>query len=357
MGSWSVYCGISQIAITSGQKCVLLPLKESMGEYLPYLPATLPIFGEYDDYGGIENIEKDENTKLIEEHFDCTIEEFCTFFTRGCIRDDEDDFPKKLKKVKEIKKWKFMLIERQVYDFMSSYVSSDYKGHLEFGNPKILEMLGFTFVGESTDHKSWDPKRFNKVWKFGDKTFFGDGTWIHGENDENVYWFNDRHSVYEEKDSCALRTHVDIPEDKLWMGEKSMVQLWEHFDEQKQCELLGWILGIDRFDRAPWNNYKIDVEAMLKLAPGMDIEFIKKMAEEEKIQRLSITNKYSENLKVIGNRLCELVTIRQNLHPMSGWFSPHQLYVTPQCGEYTEHQIIIDKFSQINKSYIQEEEE
>ena len=135
------------------------------------------------------------------------------------------------------------------------------------------------------------------------------------------------------------------------------VQLWEHFDEQKQCELLGWILGIDRFDRAPWNNYKIDVEAMLKLAPGMDIEFIKKMAEEEKIQRLSITNKYSENLKVIGNRLCELVTIRQNLHPMSGWFSPHQLYVTPQCGEYTEHQIIIDKFSQINKSYIQEEEE
>lgn len=49
MGSWSVYCGISQIAITSGDKCVLLPLKESDGNragYLPYLPAALPNYSE-----------------------------------------------------------------------------------------------------------------------------------------------------------------------------------------------------------------------------------------------------------------------------------------------------------------------
>jgi hypothetical protein len=37
-------------------------------EYHRYSPATLPIFGKYNDYGGIEDIVIDDNTKLIEEH-------------------------------------------------------------------------------------------------------------------------------------------------------------------------------------------------------------------------------------------------------------------------------------------------
>jgi hypothetical protein len=54
MGSWSVSCGISNIAITAEQECVLLPLKKSVGiDYHQYQPAALPIFGRYDDYGGI----------------------------------------------------------------------------------------------------------------------------------------------------------------------------------------------------------------------------------------------------------------------------------------------------------------
>lgn len=81
MGSWSVYCGISQISITDGKKCVLLPLKKTAsGSYLPYMPATLPVFGEYNDYGGMQNIEENENTKFIEEYFNCKISEFCDFF-------------------------------------------------------------------------------------------------------------------------------------------------------------------------------------------------------------------------------------------------------------------------------------
>ena len=41
MGSWSVYCGLSNLAITSGQECVFLPLKKNNRGYLPYIPATL----------------------------------------------------------------------------------------------------------------------------------------------------------------------------------------------------------------------------------------------------------------------------------------------------------------------------
>lgn len=67
MGSWSVNCGISNITITAGTECVLLPLKtnENGEGYLPYLPATLPIFGEYDDYGGIENIIEDDGQTSV----------------------------------------------------------------------------------------------------------------------------------------------------------------------------------------------------------------------------------------------------------------------------------------------------
>lgn len=81
MGSWSVNCGISNISITSGNDCVLLPLKKNTEYegYLPYLPATLPIFGTYDDYGGLEDILKDDNTKLIAKHFNITIEKFVQY--------------------------------------------------------------------------------------------------------------------------------------------------------------------------------------------------------------------------------------------------------------------------------------
>lgn len=120
MGSWSVYCSISQIAITAGHDCVLLPLKENKhDERGGYVPATLPIFGSYDDYGGIENIVKDENTDYIEETFDCTIEEFCEFFTRGCIRTDENGFPQKLLENKTLTSWKFMFIDRKVFDLVT----------------------------------------------------------------------------------------------------------------------------------------------------------------------------------------------------------------------------------------------
>lgn len=329
MGSWSVYCGISQIAITAGQKCVLLPLKKDIisGAYLPYLPATLPIFGEYDDYGGIENIEEDANTKLIEEHFKCTIDEFCRFFTRGCIRDDEDDFPIKLKKNDELKDWEFMFIDRQVYDFMSTYIQKGYggRGDLDFGNKSIMELIGFKRVGESKKEDCSQYKRFNQRWELGGKIFCSDGTWLYcGE--ESVY-----HLTGEEYSN--LSDFVTIPEDKLWLKEKAMWEMWEILDKDKQAEQLLRIFGLER---SYW----------MMRSFGLSNE-----------KSNHIVHKYADDIKTFGKGMCELVTIRHNLHPMSGVFTPHQLYLTPQCGEYSQHQVILDKFAEINKTYIQPDED
>jgi len=331
MGSWSVYCGISQIAITAGQKCVFLPLKKVLydNSYLPYLPATLPIFGEYDDYGGIENIEKDANTELIEKHFNCTIEEFCHFFTRGCIRDDEDDFPKKLKKVKEIQNWKFMFIDRKVYDFMSTNIQDGFggKGQLDFGNPAILELIGFKRVGDTTeDDGCRDYKRYNQKWELNGEFFFSDGNWLN-HKDGSVYELTGQ-------EYNNLSDYVEIPQDKLWLKDKAMWELWEYLDKNKQAKELYWILGLDR-------SYWI----------------VKMFRDPDKQDYNGIEYKYAEDVKSFGKGLCDLVTIRHNLHPMSSYFAPFVNYLTPQCGEFDQHQVILDKFAEINKTYIEPEED
>lgn len=343
MGSWSVYCGLSRISITSGNKCVLLPIKKArLGEYLPYMPACLPIFGEYDDYGGIENIEKNANTELIERYFNCTIEDFCQYFTRGCIRDDEDDFPAHLKQVKELKDWTFMFIDRQVYDFLSTFSTKghDGKGHLEYGNPKVLELLGFTYNGENVENDTYDPERFKHEWEFQGKKFYSDGTWLHYGN-ESIFNFEN------EQYSHGILGHITLPEDKMWIGEKTQYQLWKYMGKKWFMENMMWILGVDRSVASTMEMH----EFILKLHPerlgGSDFEeFLPK----------GIVTEYIKNYETFGDTICELATIRHNMHCFSGHFEPHMLYVTPQCGEHELHQIILEKFAQINKSYIYTEE-
>lgn len=90
MGCFSVSCSISKLSINAGDKCTIIPIftnpinsiKEEYertvlcGPCDKCLPLTLPIVGYYDDYGGIEYIEKNENTEIIEEYFGISIEEF-----------------------------------------------------------------------------------------------------------------------------------------------------------------------------------------------------------------------------------------------------------------------------------------
>ena len=368
MGSWSVYCGISQIAITAGQECVFLPLKKNArgNSYLPYIPATLPIFGEYDDYGGIENIIKDDNTKFIEKHFKCKIDAFCTFFTRGCIRDDESDFPKKLGKIEEIKDWKFMFIDKKVYDFMSSFTGSGENGagELEFGNPDILKLLGFKHNGEKINKKVEDSSRYNDEWELNGVKFYSDGTWLHHPKGA-IYTFNGEYN--------ALSDYVKISEDKKWVSEKSMWQLWEHLEDAKAKEQLLWIIGRERnedlfgFSKEYTNILWDKLESLKEKGeePDMQTEEGKKkyfllMADAKKESELipvKIEATYSKNFRKLGKLLCDLVTIRHNLHAMSGTFAPYILYLTPQCGEYKHHQVLLEKFAEINKSYIAEDEE
>ncbi len=90
MGSFNVGCGLSNLAIHEGDKIGLLFLTPQPNydrnqrvpigkayqiyctdKYLPYLP---PIFGQYDDYGQISNIEESPTTLLLEKMFNRPIQ-------------------------------------------------------------------------------------------------------------------------------------------------------------------------------------------------------------------------------------------------------------------------------------------
>jgi hypothetical protein len=81
MGCFNQSCFISHLDIQHGDKCAVFPaLKPKYGDlndhaFQHWHPFCLPIYGEYNDYGSLENIEKNENTKALEKYFELTIEQ------------------------------------------------------------------------------------------------------------------------------------------------------------------------------------------------------------------------------------------------------------------------------------------
>ncbi len=86
MGSFNAACSVSNISICAGDPVAFIPLevvkypyKIGDGNHMLiysncfYAPVTMPIFGTYDDYGGVENLVRDKNLEIIEKFFEHTI--------------------------------------------------------------------------------------------------------------------------------------------------------------------------------------------------------------------------------------------------------------------------------------------
>lgn len=67
MGCWNETCGISQMPITRGERIVLFPLRKNNKKFYGggfsnstdmYTPISIPIKGEYNEYGGIVNVDR-----------------------------------------------------------------------------------------------------------------------------------------------------------------------------------------------------------------------------------------------------------------------------------------------------------
>jgi len=337
MGSWSVSCGISNIAIVANQKCVLLPIKKGYSESREWGPATLPIFGKYNDYGGIEDIEIDDNTKLIENHFGITIDEFCEFLVDGehfYRRKEVVEITNKMQNNKEAKEWQFMWVDRQVYNYMCNNYNSHENGYMDYGTTDMLTKLGFELIETSDSFDNYDPKRFNKLWKKGDVEMFSDGRTLLSKSGRYVYYFG-------KGNESSLETYFEVPEELVYLKNSDKYDSWKVLNNKEAKKLLSFILG------SRYGFHEDDLE-----------EYLRSIGKATTPKRDTfLWGKYLENLDVFGDAIVGLIHVQQNLHPMSGQFYPHILYLTPQCGEHAAHQKLLEKFAEINKSYVREDEE
>ena len=79
MGCYSQSCVVSRLEIGDGDKCGVIPILKNNGGSINdsifhmYKPFCFPIFGRYNDYGGLKDIVEDDNTAAICKYYDIKI--------------------------------------------------------------------------------------------------------------------------------------------------------------------------------------------------------------------------------------------------------------------------------------------
>lgn len=131
MGCFNVACTVSNLSIGHGDEVVFIPLKaeedyessNNLNERLTndhmliysdclYKPTMLPIKGEYNDYGSIENIIRDENVIHLEKVYGISIEKIIDILTDF----DSIDLEKENNKIDSLKTMSGMFVHRKIYN-------------------------------------------------------------------------------------------------------------------------------------------------------------------------------------------------------------------------------------------------
>ncbi len=181
MGCFNKIGFISGLPIHAGDPTVLVFMKKSpySDEALSgvtystdwFTPAFLPIFGDYDDYGKIENIVKNSATEFIEKFFGAEIDNIIEIIDDSAVgRGSDDEVDSKYEN------FTFGLEHRKVYDFMCNKKVNSYSE--SYNTPFWLEKMGFV----KEERESGD-KRYTEVWTHrqlpSGYEVNSDGTWSH----------------------------------------------------------------------------------------------------------------------------------------------------------------------------------
>lgn len=135
MGSFNSTGFISKIPITYGDKvvCIIATVNKNIGRELYYpdsmvSPWTFPIYGEYNDYGSIENVRRDFHVELLEKIFGKDIEKVCKGIERMIYGNNLDKCIEYWKNNKEITELYLPL--KKLYDTVNlSWMGSESKDY------------------------------------------------------------------------------------------------------------------------------------------------------------------------------------------------------------------------------------
>jgi len=344
------------------------------------VPYCLPIFGKYNDYGGIEDIITDFNTKLIEEIHNCSIEDFCSIIT-GSDEEEIEEFSKELTYVKE--HVNYMWIHLEVYNFLANDcrpITYRRAHSLDFGKRNILEKMGFTYAGETED------KRYKHAYTIGEYVVHSDGEWCHLIKGANGTGHNyGLHSLEE------FEKHIPTC-DVSYFRNKEDVDICELYNFKERFEHLHFVLGYSRtlicniasFSMSQMtkkvkenvnnvevlqqlskemlqekSNYAEQLAEMIQYLDSVSKsddqqlkDFEKYMIQETQLSPMQLA--YFSKLDDIYTCQCigDLIRLMRNGVTYSTCFKPYKQYITPQCGEHKTHQMILEKFVEINKTFL-----
>lgn len=130
MGCFNVCCSISHLSIGYLDPVVYFPLvlskyseyaigdgnNQLLGCECFYSPATLPIFGDYDEYGSLESVVRDSNVLFLEEKFCCPISDFYALYERN-----RHELNPKLRSI-----CSGMFVHREIYDTLVANPVDDF---------------------------------------------------------------------------------------------------------------------------------------------------------------------------------------------------------------------------------------
>lgn len=315
MGSWSVYCGVSNITIGYNDKCILLPLKINTGRGDNiWSPATLPIEGRYNDYGGITDIIEDDSTKLIEEHLGITIKEFTEYLVDGKFTFNRSNYHKiknKLdeKALEEISNWRFMFIDQEVYYKLSGeiMITDNLYGEMPVNSDLLLKDLGFKFIKKN-------------YYTYNDQEYIIKGDILMKEG----------HKYYDLGD---LFNEINYKGEFEYLSKYIHAQGCKYLSVPDLYNYVFFIIGGDY-------TYHIDK----KLRDDFDIKYN---------HYNTLTNKYIDNYKIHIDKMVRLVVLNRNLYSMSNSIEPLVLYKTPQTPHHEEHLKMVEIFQHIIKSRVE----
>lgn len=347
MGSWSEYCGLSNVTITSGTKCVFIALKKDNKHSMEserWFPALPPLFGDYNDYGAIENVEDTVGSRLVKQFFGLNAEEFVEMMERRSIG-AQDQITTRIPRGFE--KWEYMFIHREIWDFMVGYCPDS---RYDMGKPWLLKQLGFVCENnERTNDESGKPHRYYQVWRNGEIVVKSDGTWIEGW----IYNFD------------ALQAMGVVVPDIFKTTRES--QHWRNFDDNV-LELLrteAMMIGLGRsvstdimWLRLPNYHKPKKGEKPTGEQKKWAATYKKYGDKFSKIERLYVKMLQNplKNAEFVDS-LCDYSAVFYCMMLYSKTFEPIKRYITPQCGEHKMAQPLFDKFAEVNRSMIYEDDD
>lgn len=203
MGHFSYSCKLSSLPITGGTPATLIVMKhrddlyEYSDEKLKQYGQTnlcsnditqakfevywFPIHGTYDDYGGLEDIQRDDNVELLEQHYGLSIDEIIAIVTSNRKHDGYDDALKVIKKplsadydpnddygnpqyeerYLDLLKLSGMWVHGEFYKQLTDKCDLDLYNGIDLGTPELLVHLGFTEIDNDPNEDRYN-RRFEK---------------------------------------------------------------------------------------------------------------------------------------------------------------------------------------------------